>query len=55
MTKLNEDGTGASSSVSADTSTDYSLRNFNARQYSKYNLAMHTLLNWSRNSRGRYG
>ena len=45
--KLNEDGTGANSSVSADTSIDYSsIEIFNARQYPDYNLAVHTSLGW---------
>ena len=45
--KLNEDGSGANSSVSADTSIDYSsIEIFNARQYQVYNLAVHTSIGW---------
>ena len=44
---LNEDGEGASSSVSPNTSTDYSsLEIFNIRQYPKYNFTVHTSLGW---------
>ena len=44
---LNEDGTGASSSVSADTSTDYlSFEIFNSRSYPAYELSVNTSLGW---------
>ena len=45
--QLNEDGAGANSSVSANTSTDYaSVEFFNTRQYSEFNLAVQTSLGW---------
>ena len=45
--KLNEDGRGSQSSVSANTSTDYFSLNFkNARRYQKHNLAVNTSFGW---------
>jgi hypothetical protein len=45
--ELNKDGSGASSSVSANTSSYYSsIEIFNARQYPVYNLAVHTSIGW---------
>ena len=45
--KLNEDGTGSNSTVSANTSTDYSaVEIFNARQYVEYKFAVNTTIGW---------
>jgi hypothetical protein len=45
--KLNEDGTGTNSSVSASTSTDYfSADVFNSRKYPAYGLSVNTSFGW---------
>jgi hypothetical protein len=45
--KLNEDGAGTSSSVSASTSTDYfSIDVFNSRKYPAYGLSVNTSFGW---------
>ena len=45
--KLNEDGVGTSSSVSANTSTDYfSIDVFNSRKYPAYRLSVNTSFGW---------
>ena len=45
--KLNEDGAGTTSSVSASTSTDYfSIDVFNSREYPAYGLSVNTSFGW---------